>query len=208
MEEYKAALKEIFIQLSMAATKRGLIPFLTEFGAYQESRQVREFLNIALNQIESNFLNFTIWNYNLYNAEEGKDNWNFENFSLLGPNRKPRNIDVVARPYPMRSSAEPSVIFFDINSKHASIMLKGKVCEAPTIIYIPYDMHYSPEFTVWATSAEMKWDKGNQLLHWYPAKDQEVNQIIIAPGRKYNADVLPNAAKNMIGKTIFSSTFG
>ena len=147
MEEYKAALKEIFIQLSLAATKRSLIPFLTEFGAYQESRQVRECLNIALNQIESNFLNFTIWNYNLYNTEEGKDNWNYENFSLLGPNRKPRNLDVVARPYPMRSSAEPSVIFFDIDSKHASIMLKGEVCEAPTIIYIPYDMHYSPEFT-------------------------------------------------------------
>ena len=70
----------------------------------------------------------------------------------------------------MRSSAEPLVIFFDTYSKYASVMLKGKVCEATTIIYILCDKHYSPEFTVWATSAEMKWDKKNFLLHWYPAK--------------------------------------
>jgi hypothetical protein len=207
MVQYEGDLKEIFLQLSLTATNRGLIPFLTEFGTFQESQHARERLNIVLNQIESNLLNFTIWNYNLYNTEEGKDNWNFENLSLLGPNRKPRNIDVVARPYPMKSSAEPSVIFFDINSKHASIMLKGKVCDAPTIIYIPYDMHYSPEFTVWATSNEMKWDKYNFLLQWYPAKNLEVNQIIIAPGRKYNAEVLPNIAKEIISKTMFINTF-
>lgn len=207
MGEYKAALKEIFIKLSLSATKRGLIPFLTEFGAYQESQQVRECLSIALDQIESNFLKFTIWNYNLYNTEEYKDNWDYENFSLLGPNRKPRNLDVVARPYPMRSSAEPYLVFFDSYSKHTSIMLKGKVCEAPTIIYIPYDMHYSPEFTVLATSSEMKWDKNNFLLHWYPAKNQEIHQIIIAPSRKYDVEVLPSSVNDMVSKTTFTSTF-
>jgi hypothetical protein len=68
-------------------------------------------------------------------------------------------------------------------------------------------MHYSPEFTVWATSSEMKWDKENFLLYWYPAKNQEINQIIIAPGRKYNAEVLPSPAKDIISKTTFNSTF-
>jgi hypothetical protein len=150
----------------------------------RKSQQVRECLSIALDQIESNFLNFTVWNYNLYNTEEYKDNWDYENFSLLGPNRKPRNLDVVARPY----------------SKHTSIMLKGKVCEAPTIIYIPYDMHYSPEFTIWATSSEMKWDKNNFLLHWHPAKNQEINQIVIAPSRKYDVEVLPSSVKDMVSK--------
>jgi hypothetical protein len=207
-EKYEGDLKEIFKQLALAATKRGLVPFLTEFGGNQESGKVREHLNIVLNQIESNFLNFTIWNYNLYNTEEGKDGWNFENFSLVGPNNTRRNIDVVARPYPMRSSAEPFLLFFDINSKHASIMLKGKVYEAPTIIYIPYNIHYSPEFTVWATSSnEMRWDKDNFLLYWYPAKNEEISQIIIAPGRKYNTEVLPSPSKDMISKTTFSMTY-
>ena len=53
----------------------------------------------------------------------------------------------------MRSSAEPFLLFFDRKSNHATIMLKGQVCEAPTIIYIPYDIHYAPEFTVWVTAA-------------------------------------------------------
>lgn len=204
---YKMEFPIIFGQLLQAATERGLIPFLTEFGAFQEAEQVREYLNLQFNQIEAFLLNATIWNYDLYNTEIGKDNWNLENYSLLGPNRKPRNIDVVARPYPMRSSSEPTLLFFDIDSKYASIILKGKGCEAPTIIYIPYDMHYSPEFTVWATSSEMKWDKENFLLYWYPAKNQEINQIIIAPGRKYNAEVLPSPAKDIISKTTFTSTF-
>ena len=70
-----------------------------------------------------------------YNTEEGKDNWNYENYSLLGPDRKPRNVDAVARPYPMRS-AEPTLIFFDIDSKYAAIILKGKVVtEEPTVVY-------------------------------------------------------------------------
>jgi hypothetical protein len=204
---YKMEFPTIFGQLLQAATERGLIPFLTEFGAFQEAEQVREYLNLQFNQIEAFLLNATIWNYDLYNTEDSKDNWNLENYSLLGPNRKPRNIDVVARPYPMRSSSEPTLLFFDIDSKHASIILKGKVCEAPTIIYIPYDIHYFPEFTVWATSSEMKWDKENFLLYWYPAKNQEINQIIIAPGGKYNAEVLPSPAKDIISKTTFTSTF-
>jgi hypothetical protein len=53
----------------------------------------------------------------------------------------------------------------------------------------------------------MKWDKENFLLYWYPAKNQEINQIIIAPGGKYNAEVLPSPAKDIISKTTFTSTF-
>src|SRR6187402_2244775 len=80
----------------------------------------------------------------------------------------------------MRSSAEPILIFFDIDSKYASIVLKGKVFTGePTIIYIPFDIHYSPEFTVWSTSNELKWDKMNNLLYWYPSKDQDYNQLVL-----------------------------
>ena len=69
-------------------------------------------MNLQFVQIETFLLNSTYWNYDLYNTREGKDNWNLENFSLLGPNRTPRNLDIVARPYPIRSSAEPNLLFF------------------------------------------------------------------------------------------------
>jgi hypothetical protein len=84
---YKVEFPAIFAQLLQAATDRGLVPFLTEFGAFQEAEQVREYLNLQYVQIERFLLNATLWNYDLYNTEEGKDNWNFENYSLLGPNR-------------------------------------------------------------------------------------------------------------------------
>ena len=208
---YKIEFPVIFSQLSQAATERGLIPFITEFGAFQEAEQIREYLDLQYNQIEAFLLNATIWNYDLYNTEEGKDNWNYENYSLLGPDRKPRNVDAVARPYPMRSSAEPALIFFDIDSKYAAIILKGKVVtEEPTVVYIPFDIHYSPEFTVWATSNELKWDKVNNLLYWYPSKDQDYNQLVIGKGKliKLDTEHLPEQSKELASKTLFTSTFG
>jgi len=207
---YKIEFPVIFNQLSQAATERGLIPFITEFGAFQEAEQIREYLDLQYNQIEAFLLNATIWNYDLYNTEDGKDNWNYENYSLLGPERKPRNVDAVARPYPMRSSAEPILIFFDIDSKYASIVLKGKVFTVePTVIYIPFDIHYSPEFTVWSTSNELKWDKMNNLLYWYPSKDQDYNQLVIGKGKldKLETEFLPSQSKDLVGKTVFTNTF-
>jgi len=123
---YKVEFPMLFAQLSQAATERGLVPFITEFGAFQEAEQVREYLDLQYKQIEALLLNATIWNYDLYNTEEGKDNWNYENYSLLGPDRKPRNVDAVARPYPMRSSAEPALIFFRYRFKVCLDYPKGK----------------------------------------------------------------------------------
>jgi hypothetical protein len=208
MYTYKVQFPMIFAQLRDAATSRGLIPFLTEFGAFQEAEEVREYLDLQYDQIEAFLLNATIWNYDLYNTEEGKDNWNFENYSLLGPNRKPRNVDVVARPFPMRSSAEPSLLFFDVNSKYAAIILKGQViCNEPTVVYVPFDIHYSPEFTVWATSNELRWEKENHILYWYPAKDQTYNQLILGKGNKLDTDTLPEQSKSLASKTTFTKTF-
>jgi uncharacterized membrane protein HdeD (DUF308 family) len=208
MYAFKRQWPLIFAQLANAARERGLIPFLTEFGGSQEAEQVKEYLNLNFEQIEAHLLNSTLWNYDLYHTKEGKDNWNLENFSLLGPNRVPRNLDVVARPYPMRSSAEPVLLFFDIESKYATIILEGKVVEAPTVIYIPFKIHYAPEFTVWATtSKQIEWDKDNQLLYWYPAKERTVNQIIIGRGRNLDTTKLPKQAKDLASKVTLVGSF-
>jgi uncharacterized membrane protein HdeD (DUF308 family) len=208
MYAFKRQWPLIFAQLANAARERGLIPFLTEFGGSQEAEQVKEYLNLNFEQIEAHLLNSTLWNYDLYHTKEGKDNWNLENFSLLGPNRVPRNLDVVARPYPMRSSAEPVLLFFDIESKYATIILEGKVVEAPTVIYIPFKIHYAPEFTVWATtSKQIEWDKDNQLLYWYPAKERTVNQIIIGRGRNLDTSILPKQAKDLASKVTLVGSF-
>ncbi|MGB7952865.1 MAG: cellulase family glycosylhydrolase [Candidatus Nitrosopolaris sp.] len=209
MHRYVREWPDIFAQLVQAAKERGLVPFLTEFGGVQDAELIRDYINLHYVQIESFLLNSTYWNYDLYNTTEGKDNWNLENFSLLGPGRRPRNADVIARPYPLRSSARPILLFFDIESTYATLLLEGSVVDAPTIMYIPYDYHYSPEFRVWATSKEIEWDRQNQLLSWYPAKDQTLNQIIVAKERSNKVDIerLPKRARDSVEKTTFVNIF-
>jgi Glycoside hydrolase family 5 C-terminal domain len=113
----------------------------------------------------------------------------------------------MARPYPVRSSAEPTLLFFDIKSKYAAIILKGTIVDAPTVIYIPYHLHYSPEFRVWATSKEMNWDKESQLLYWHPSRDESLNQLIIGKEPNIEDTVLPERCKNLLEKTRFMDTF-
>jgi len=209
MYKYAHEWPDIFTQLVKAAKERGLVPFMTEFGGVQDAELIRDYINLHYVEIESFLLNSTYWNYDLYNTTEGKDNWNLENFSVLGPGRRPRNADVFARPYPLCSSARPTLLFFDIKSKYATLVLEGSVVDAPTLMYIPYQYHYSPEFKVWATSKEIEWDKQNQLLTWYPAKDQTLNQIIVARERSDKVDLerLPKGARDSAEKTKFVNTF-
>jgi Cellulase (glycosyl hydrolase family 5) len=207
ISQYRYDWPKVFQQLMEGATKRGLIPFITEFGGSHESEQIREYMNLLFMQIESNLLNSTYWNYDLYHTEEGKDNWNLEDFSLLGPNRIPRHIDVVARPYPMLSSAEPSFLSFDIDSKHGVIILDGIVVDAPTIIYVPFHLHYSPTFYVWATSNEIKWDKENQLLIWYPSRERTKNQLIMSIRPELNIKSMPVESKPLLEHTRFVNKF-
>ena len=199
---------DIFAQLVEAAEERDFVPFLTEFGGLQDAEQIRDYLDINFNQIESFLLNSTLWNYDLYNTEEGKDNWNLENYSILGPGRNPRNIDVVVRPYPMRSSAEPIVLFFDHKSKYSALILKGEPLQSyPTVIYVPSHIHYSPEFAVWATSKRVRWNKENQLLYWYPDSDQRLNQLILGKPGELNEENLPNKSKSLLSNTVLVGTF-
>ena len=59
----------------------------------------------------------------------------------------------------------------------------------------------------------MEWNKQNQLLYWYPAKDQTLNQIIIAKEHTYNKAVdlinsrLPKTARSLLEKATFVNIF-
>ena len=215
---------KIFAKLRGAAISRGLVPFLTEFGGSHDweglytdldprdvyqTKQIRAYMDLQYQQVEANSLNSTYWNYDLYNTVDHNDNWNLENFSLLGPNRKPRHIDIVARPYPQYSSAEPHLLFFDLNSKYCVIVLKGPVVEAPTIIYIPYVIQYNRTFKVWSTSNHFEWHSENQMMKWWPDRNEMLNQIVITPiSDKIDTSTLPKVSNDLMNKTNFSQEFG
>jgi hypothetical protein len=209
---------ELFNEMNRVAVSTGCIPFITEFGASHDwkiklnqsseeiykidqaseviynndNKFVRAYIDLQYRQIERLLLNSTYWVYDLYNTEEGNDNWNLENFSILGPNRKLRYEKIIARPYPVRSSAKPELLFFDLKSKLCTIMLNGKSVDEPTLIFVPSKIQYNSKFQVFATTANkdgikdiqkvdgIDWNIEDQILSWYPDKHMEQNQIVIA----------------------------
>jgi len=200
-----------------------LIPFLTEFGGSQDwkklqtnlppskvyhNEQIRAYMDLQFTQIETHLLNATYWNYDFYNTEENKDNWNLENFSLLGPNRTSRSLDIVARPYPLYSSGEPQLLSFSLDSLYCSIILKAPIVESPTVIYIPYDIHYKPIFKIWATSDRIQWSPKQQLLYWHPNKDKPLNQIVITPPGDLDKSLLLEQSKSLLDELNFVKEFG
>jgi hypothetical protein len=210
----------IFEATVSAATDRNLIPFLTEFGAQNSWRRFstslekgvtetedRAYLDLNLRQIETNLLNAAFWDYDFYAAdpEKGGDQWNGEAFSLLAQTGENswavRNADIIARPYPMRSSAKPELLYFDVRTKHAAIILSGKPVEAPTVIYVPRDIQYTNRFEVRATSPLLKWDDDKQLLYWKPDSAAATNQIVIYPRGDFHPDVLPARSRALLGAT-------
>jgi hypothetical protein len=222
MNKKKIEWPTLFQKMKKEAVVRNLIPFITEFGASYDwnnlktnleptevykREQTRAYMDLQFKQIEGFLLNSAYWNYDLYNTEEGKDNWNLENFSLLGPDRSPRNLDIVARPYPICSSAKPKLLFFDLKSKYGTIMLEGQVQkDSPTIIYIPAKYHY-PTFRIWATSSKIQWIKLEQLLHWYPDQNKQLNQIIIGPDQDLDFIQLPVQTRELLSDTIYTFIF-
>lgn len=186
---------KIYDMMLGAAHQRGMIPFLTELGGSQQwarhatdvhpevyGNQIRTYMDLQYQQVERHKLNTTYWNYDLYNTAEHQDGWNREDFSLLGPNRAPRNIDIVARPYPMRSTAMPGRIAFDLATKVASMTFLNVTSNLPTVIFVPRDIHYpGNNFFVRSTSPLVRWDPQAQLLYFLPDKRLAQNLVVISP---------------------------
>jgi len=226
---------ELFNEMNRVTVSTGCIPFITEFGANydwkikldqeseeiykldQESEEIynkfnkfpRAYIDLQYRQIERLLLNSTYWVYDLYNTDKGNDNWNMENFSILGPKRKPRYEKIIARPYPIRSSAKPELLFFDLKSKLCTVMLNGKTVDEPTLIFVPSKIQYNSKFQVFATIPNndttkdnqkedgIGWNEEDQILFWHPDKHMQQNQIVITPIDKYEPDIsiLPEKAR-------------
>jgi len=209
MKKKKKEWPKIFQQMREQADETKLVPFLTEFGCSQNwtRKIIRDCIDLQFQEVEARRLNATYWNYDLYNTRKGKDNWNEENFSLLGPDRSPRDLDIVARPYPLRSSAMPQLVFFDLKSKNAAFVLKGKVVDAPTVIFVPLSCHYPNGFEVRATTPEssITWNESEQLLYWHPDKSlppDQPNKLIISPIHGLRRGVLPDAVGDLTEKPV------
>jgi len=123
----------------LQARKKGMVPFLTEFGTRQNwlSSIVRRHMNWQFEAIEQALVHATYWNVNLYNTPKGRDGFMREDFSLIGVDHALRNLDIATRPYVLAASAEPVLMQFNIRTKEFELILRGRPLESPTTIYIP-----------------------------------------------------------------------
>ena len=218
MKEREMEWPGLFDAMIYGATSRGMIPFMTEFGADANwskygtdlrknvyHNEERAYLDLGFQEIEKHCLNSSLWVYDLYT--KSTEQWNGEELSLRrgysalkaerGRKRewRIRNPDIIARPYPMRSSAKPFLLNFDVGSTQAVIMLKGVPVKAPTVIYIPKDIQYPHQFEIHASSKELAWDDQKQLLYWLPDTNETLHEIIIAPKGQFKPQLLPEEAK-------------
>lgn len=196
----------IFKKMMEAAHARNMVPFLTEFGGsygwQMESDlgpykiQIQTYLDLMYQQIENNLLNSILWVYDLHYSDQAGDGWNDERFSLLGPDQRiqPGMAPIVARPYPMRSSALPKSLVFDSSRSQGAILLAPTpVSSEPTLIYVPNEFHYPQGFEVHATGTDFHWNINNHVLAWNlgPEGTNADHQMIICPPGKFEPTVLP-----------------
>ena len=81
------------------------------------------FLDAILSGMESNFMHFTLWNYNVLNSTKHGDHWNGEDFSIFNATATVNNgnthyaggrvLEAVIRPYATRIAGEPVRQWFD-----------------------------------------------------------------------------------------------
>ena len=81
------------------------------------------------------------------------------------------------------------------------------VVDAPTVVYIPYKIHFIPKFEVWSTGIGSNGIKENQLLNWYPDHNLILNQLIIVPSGKLDISVLPSKSKALLEKSTHTKIF-
>ena len=199
----------VFKKILHAAHERDLIPFLTEYGcdyfgetAWQAPARVgiikygaqsSAYMDVSLRKIEEHLLNSTLWVFDLYSTLDHFDNWNMEDSSLMDWNRQIRDTNIIARPYPMRSSAKPTLLSFDSSTKHCVVMFEGKpVSKEPTVVYIPNEYQYPGGFEVRHTRGDLSWDLPNHLLYWYPDAKETEHQLVVCPKDGFNPAQLPD----------------
>jgi Cellulase (glycosyl hydrolase family 5)/Glycoside hydrolase family 5 C-terminal domain len=218
MKDKKRDWPELFKVFISNGTSKNLMPFLTEFGGDQkwlkagcdidnpvyDNKLLLAYQDLIFQQIEANMLNSIYWNFDLFNTKDNGDNWNQEDFSIISPDGAPLQEEIIVRPYPMRSSAKPTFLHFDVLTKHFVLIMEGNPVNAPTVIFTP-DVQYHGEFEIRCTGVAPNGlirDSKEQLFYWYPDSSQTKHMLIFCPKGKFDPAILPDEALNLLTKCV------
>ena len=169
------------------------IPFdLHNQKAYRtgDDRDQVETLDTTMYALESNFANFTLWNYTADNTNLHGDQWNDEDLSIFSCDQKTgsgtlhdggRALRAAVRPYPTKIAGDPISMRFDIRSKEFTFSFKHLAdISAPTEIFIP-ELQYPHGIRVTLTDGTYRYDARRQQLIYQHTIQAETHTIRIRP---------------------------
>jgi hypothetical protein len=208
---YRDFVPEIQKVLTTNAQTTGNIPVVFgEFGTYFNFNGIAEsmaddyavsaaILNRYYEAFEELGLGRILWCYSPENTAENGDGWNHEDFSILGPDRKPRAWQAFLRPHARATSGKlvsqrfnSPIAFVDPDKGEAledrlyDLTMEGKETSAPTAVFVP-TLQYPHGFYVWLSDGAAYYDREAQLLFWYPSND--------APGATPHLRLRPHRAQ-------------
>jgi len=141
-------------------------------------------LNNYYEALEKMFASRIQWCYSPENTETHGDLWNREDFSVLGPDRKPRSALAWSRPYARALAGKPvsthfhsDFHYFDPDKGTADpkrefvVRYASKETSAPTEIFVP-PVQYGEGFYVWVSDGFCHYDHRTNILYHYPSKDE------------------------------------
>jgi hypothetical protein len=133
---------------------------------------------------ESLFQSNILWCYSTENDERLGDLWNREDFSVLGPDRKPRAELAWARPHARALAGKPIATHFysdlhyydpdkgkQLPRREFELRYASKETATPTEIVVPA-VQYPDGFYVWLSDGHCSFDASSSTLYHHPANDE------------------------------------
>jgi len=156
----------------------------------------QEILDNYYEAFEDMLLSHMQWCWSPESTYARGEGWNNEDFSIVDLNLKPRGEEVYSRPHPTFLSGKPVSMrfysrlhYFDRDKGEVNklgeyeLAFKSKETNAPTEIFIPYDLYYANGFYVWLTDGYAVYDHADTTLFYYPTSDEpgHIHKIRIRP---------------------------
>jgi len=166
-----------------------------ENSARDDYRVSAEVLDNYYETYERLFTRHMVWCASTQNTPQAGEGWNHEDFSVLGPDGKPRAWKAFQRPVPLAMSGKPISLhyysplhYFDPDKgrfppvKEFELRFGSKETDAPTEIYVPMKV-YDQGFYVYLSDGWATYDRATQRLFYTPTRDDPgwVHRVLIQP---------------------------
>ncbi len=198
---------ELAMPIESAKETFGPVPVVYgEFGSYfnyngiessvaDDYRITSEILNNYYEAFETLFAHRMLWCFSVDNTYDKGDLWNYEDFSIIGPDGEPRAALSWNRPTPLVLTGRPLNMYFNSDFHYYEpvkdkpqpwrefyLAFAHKESDLPSEIYVPKSQ-YPDGFYLWLSDGWARYDDDLQTLYYYPTNDDPewTHEVTIRP---------------------------